>query len=83
MTPLEDMIRAIREPKTKINVTRGTERPVLKPRWAEENRPKKQVKLRLQPDIIDDVDAAAEGDGLTRNDWIELAIKNQLARKPQ
>jgi hypothetical protein len=80
-TPLEDMIRAIKEPKTKINVTKGTERPVLKPRWAEENRPKKQVKLRLQPDLIDEVDAAAEETGLTRNDWIEQAILAQLRHK--
>ncbi|HMN15271.1 MAG TPA: hypothetical protein PKD55_23385 [Bellilinea sp.] len=60
-----------------------TQERSIRPRWAEENRPKKQVKLRLQPELIQDVDEAADQEGLTRNDWIELAIKNQLAQKPQ
>lgn len=52
--------------------------PSIRPRWAEENRPKKQVKLRLSPDLIDKVDTASDQDGLTRNDWIEAAIERAL-----
>ena len=50
----------------------------LRPRWAEENRPKKQVKLRLSPDLIEQIDQEASGTELTRNDWIERAILNAL-----
>lgn len=78
---LDDIVKAIKPPK-KITVTRRYESPTLKPRWAEENRPKKQVKLRLQPDLIEEVDAAADREGSNRNDWIEQAIKHHLHHKP-
>jgi len=50
-------------------------------RWAEARRQKKPVKLRLPPELIEKLDSQAELDGLTRNDWIEAAIKNALAPK--
>lgn len=50
----------------------------LTPRWAEQNRPKKQVKLRLPPDLISALDEAAEREGITRNDWIETSIRLRL-----
>ncbi len=53
-------------------------RTKLIPRWAEALRPKKQVKLRLAPELIADMDAAASREGLTRNDWIERAITKSL-----
>ncbi|GLQ36784.1 hypothetical protein GCM10007908_04040 [Rhizobium albus] len=63
------------------NPSDSTTAPSLRPRWAEENRPKKQVKLRLPPDLIDKVDAAVEGTELNRNDWIERAIQKALKPK--
>lgn len=59
----------------------GGELQSLRPRWAEEVRPKKQVKLRLEPDLIPKVEAAAKDAGLTRNDWIEKLIQNALEPK--
>jgi predicted DNA binding CopG/RHH family protein len=56
----------------------------LRPRWAEESRPKKQVKLRLEPDLISELDSAAASQGMTRNDWIEESIRSKLAaNKPK
>lgn len=56
----------------------------LRPRWAEEARPKKQVKLRLKPSMISQVDAASKSSGKNRNDWIEEAIQKALdAGKPK
>ena len=75
--------------RTRHNETMGdkkeknTEKP-LRPRWAEETRPKKQVKLRLKPGMISEVDAAADSSGKNRNDWIEEAIQKALdAVKPK
>jgi len=70
------------KPPAKITVTRASEPPSLRPRWAEENRPKKQVKLRLQPELIDEIDTSAKQDGKNRNDWIEAAIRHYLDAKP-
>lgn len=49
-----------------------------RPRWAEEKRGKKQVKLRLPENLIHAVDANAESLGIDRNAWITLAIHQSL-----
>ncbi len=47
-------------------------------RWDEARRNKRQVKLRLNPDLIEEIDKVADAQGMTRNDWIENAIKKSL-----
>lgn len=49
-----------------------------RPRWAEENRSNKQIKLRLDPDLIAKVERRASEEGLTRTDWIVRALKRDL-----
>lgn len=53
-----------------------------RPPGAEINRTKQQVKLRLAPDLIADIDQAAAEGGATRNDWMEAALKAALKPRP-
>ncbi|KFL29536.1 hypothetical protein JP75_20410 [Devosia riboflavina] len=53
-----------------------------KPRWAEENRSKQQVKLRLAPALAEAAEARAQSKGVTRNEWIEGLIIKELGIEP-
>lgn len=53
-----------------------------KPRWAEENRSKQQVKLRLAPALAEAAEARAKSKGVTRNEWIEGLIIKALSIEP-
>lgn len=65
--------------KNKKHYRRASERPHPElAANAEPNRTKKQVKLRLPQDLIDDVSNAAEDDGLDRNSWIEEKLRQAL-----
>lgn len=57
---------------------RKSSSPQLGSRWAEARRGKKQVKLRLDPSLLEEVDAAVEAAGIDRNSWIEAAIQRTL-----
>lgn len=52
-------------------------RPDLGPN-AEENRLQKQFKLRVSPEIPELADKAAKKAGMTRSQWIEMLIRNEL-----
>lgn len=49
---------------------------------AEANRPKKQIPLRFDPDLIEQMDAAAEAAGLNRQTWVTLQIERALGIEP-
>ena len=74
----------LRQPESMDAKDKDRDQTRLRPRWAEEARPKKQVKLRLEPDLISKVEDAAASKGMTRNDWIEESIRKALAaQKPK
>lgn len=77
----EDVIRL--HVKKIIKEISGDGKNSLRPRWAEELRPKRQVKLRLVPELIEQVDDAAKLEGVSRNDWIESAIRKSLEPTPK
>jgi predicted DNA binding CopG/RHH family protein len=54
----------------------------LRPRWAEENRSNKQVKLRLDPTLLENIEKRAADDGLNRSEWITKALRSALEAKP-
>lgn len=51
-----------------------TPRPDL-PRWAEENRPTKMVRIRLEPGLVEEMDKAANGQNRTRTSIIDSALR--------
>jgi len=53
-----------------------------KPPDAEINRTKQQLKLRLPPSLIAEVEEAAEDANVSRNEWLERAIQTALKRTP-
>ena len=74
---VKNIIRKLSDVKKKTSDNQGAV-GAISPRWAEQNRPKKQVKLRLPPDLITALDEAAEREGVTRNDLIEDSIRQRL-----
>jgi hypothetical protein len=44
------------------------------------NRTKKQIALRLSPEMIELVDKAAATEGVTRNEWIENALESLIPK---
>ena len=45
---------------------------------SEVNRLKKQFRVRVEPDLQQRVDDAAKAEGMTRQDWVERALKRAL-----
>lgn len=45
------------------------------------NLRRKPVSLRCEPELTDAMNRAADADGLNRNDWINVAIREKLKRE--
>lgn len=56
-------------------------RPDL-PRWAEENRPTKMVRIRLEPGLVEEMDKAASAQNRTRTSIIDSALREYLKFQP-
>jgi predicted HicB family RNase H-like nuclease len=65
-------------PVSRRHMSNNDNTDTQRPRWAEEKRPKRQLKLRLDPQLIDKVERSAKEAGQTRNDWLEGVIRASL-----
>ncbi|MGP1275206.1 MAG: toxin-antitoxin system HicB family antitoxin, partial [Caulobacterales bacterium] len=45
---------------------------------SEVNRLKKQFRVRVEPELQQRVDDAAKAEGMTRQDWVERALRRAL-----
>jgi transposase-like protein len=52
-----------------------------RPRFDDEPR-NQQVNLKLTPTMLDNVSAAAKREGVSRNQWLNLAVAERLASTP-